>query len=728
MKKSKPIPVIILLLLVSIGNSWSQEEAWPLVIEDASTRLVLYQPQVESLKGDSITARAAVALSTPETADPVFGAIWISARLQVDRQTRMCAFAGIEVPTIRFPDTEEADRQVSTLRELLEREIPNLDLNLSLDRILASLEMRDEERALTESFNNEPPEIIFRQEKAILVLTDGDPEWRSFEGRFERLMNTPFFIVRYDKDQLLYLFGNGRWYKSYSLMEGWAPEDNPPRPVSKLEKKVDRYEWKEGAKTSDDLLAPPDGEPAPGPAIIVRTHPAELIITLGEPQFTPVEGTDLLYISNTESDVFLHVEDQQYYVLLSGRWYRSGSLNDSWQFVAADALPEDFADIPEGSEKDIVLAHVAGTEAAREAILDAQIPQTATVRRDAIVEVEYDGPPVFEPISGTELEYAVNTTSTVLRLGRRHYCVDNGVWFEASSALGPWQVATSRPEDVERIPPRYPVYHVKYVYIYDYTPEYVYVGYTPGYLGSFVYGPTIVYGTGYWYDPWIGTYYYPHPWTWGFHMHYNPWVGWSIGFHWTNPYRWYHWPYWWQSRPWWHYGGWWGPTYFRPPVYLKTEAVYGPRRPTSRIQPPGRTRPLDIYERYPERRVRSPRIPPESEPGSLRRAPGKTPRRVPRTQQPAQRPQSRPENDVYIDRQGRIYRRTDRGEWQQRRRGTWQETQRERQRLEQYRSSRQRGTNRTQNYREFRRNTSRQQVPAKRQTPPRKNQSRRNGL
>ena len=42
---------------------------------------------------------------------------------------------------------------------------------------------------------------------------------------------------------------------------------------------------------------------------------------------------------------------------------------------------------------------------------------------------------------------------------------------------------------------------MKYAYVYDVTPQVVYVGCTPGYYGTYVWGPTIVYGTGYWYRP-----------------------------------------------------------------------------------------------------------------------------------------------------------------------------------------------------------------------------------
>ncbi len=54
-----------------------------------------------------------------------------------------------------------------------------------------------------------------------------------------------------------------------------------------------------------------------------------------------------------------------------------------------------------------------------------------------------------------------------------------------------------------------------YVYVYDSTPEVVYVGYYPGYTGSYLYNGCVVYGTGWYYRPWHGRYYYPRYRTWG---------------------------------------------------------------------------------------------------------------------------------------------------------------------------------------------------------------------
>ena len=110
-----------------------------------------------------------------------------------------------------------------------------------------------------------------------------------------------------------------------------------------------------------------------------------------------------------------------------------------------------------------------------------------------------------------------NSSEPVIQVApNAYYAVVAGVWFTAAQFTGPWTIATSVPAVIYTIPPSSPIYYVTYVRIYEATPQYVYVGYTPGYLGTVVspYG-TVVYGTGYAYSPWIGTVWYPPPYTYG---------------------------------------------------------------------------------------------------------------------------------------------------------------------------------------------------------------------
>ena len=209
----------------------------------------------------------------------------------------------------------------------------------------------------------------------------------------------------------------------------------------------------------------------------------------------------------------------------------SKKMEGPWKYIPGENLPDDLAKIPEDSDMGTVLYAVPGTDVAKEAVLDAQIPQTATVdRKKASLTVEYDGEPQFQPIPTTKMTYAINTATPVIELNGTYYACDEAIWFVANSAKGPWQVATFIPDSIYTIPPESPIYNVTYVKIYDSTPEVVYVGYTPGYTNTYVYNTTIVYGTGYYYSGWYGHYYYPRPATWGFHVRWNPWTGWGIGF------------------------------------------------------------------------------------------------------------------------------------------------------------------------------------------------------
>ncbi len=135
-----------------------------------------------------------------------------------------------------------------------------------------------------------------------------------------------------------------------------------------------------------------------------------------------------------------------YYVLISGRWFKGKSLDGEWTYVANDALPADFAKISPEDPKASVLVSVAGTQQAKEAAIAATIPQTATVKRTTTAKVSYDGEPKFVAIPGTTLKYAVNTPQPVIEVNRSsYYMVSQGIWFTAKSPAGPWTVATFVP-------------------------------------------------------------------------------------------------------------------------------------------------------------------------------------------------------------------------------------------------------------------------------------------
>ena len=273
----------------------------------------------------------------------------------------------------------------------------------------------------------------------------------------------------------------------------------------------------------------------PVPAIVVASEPTELIVTQGEPNYSPIDGTQLLYASNTTGHVFKYLADQRTYVLVTGRWFRADTTAGPWTFVPGKDLPPDFAKIPDESPKENVKASVPGTPQAQEAVIANSLPETAAIKiSDAKLPApKYDGPPQLKPIEGTPLSYVVNSPLPVIQVSPTgFYALQNGVWFVGPSVQGPWAVATTVPPVIYSIPPSSPLHYVTYVYVYRATPQVVYVGYTPGYYSVYVSNGVVVYGTGYYYDPWVGTVWYGTPVTYGFATAptYTPWTGWVMGF------------------------------------------------------------------------------------------------------------------------------------------------------------------------------------------------------
>ncbi len=689
-------------------NAQTEEEKpeafWPKEIVTENYTVNIYQPQNEtySVEKNELVSRAAFSIKKNDAEGLVFGSMWINASLTVDRETRMMSLASVEVTAVRFPDEVE-ESKIETFRAFIEGEIPKWNIEFPQDELITSLE--EVENAPFDQMDISPPLIVFSKEPSVLLTYDGDPSLKEIDKKYDRVINTAMFVIKEKKSGKYYLSGGDNWYLSKDPLGPWEYQKKVPKKIKKVK---EEQLPKDESIAEEELDVPISEEEEPViPAIVVTTKPTELIVIEGEAKFKPIQNTQLLFVENTDSDLFMNIESQQYFILLSGRWFTSSGTEGPWSFIASDQLPEDFSKIPEGSVKDAVLANVAGTDAAQEAKYDAQIPQTAAIdRATATASVEYDGDPVFENIEGISLQYAVNTSSSVFKSGDVYYLCDDAIWFLSDLPIGPWIVADERPEEIAKIPSSNPTYNVKYVYIYETTPTVVYVGYTPGYYGSYIYGPTVIYGTGFYYSGWYGHYYYPRPVTYGFSVRYNPWYGWSIGFGvgYGSPYGWY------------GYHGYYGPRYYRPPYYRRPHGGYyghharvahrnahyrshynrnayhnrrgASQRPSTRPS----NRPSQPSNR-PSTRPSNPNNKPSTRPSNPNSRPSTRPSQQPSTN-------NRTKNNVYSDKQGNVHKKTDNG-WQQRNNNSWsQPSQNNRSNSQMNKSydNRQRGSQRTQNY------------------------------
>ena len=623
------------------------DASWPRQFDSSSGTFVMYQPQPEDLRGDELTGRAAFSLQKGGDAYPTFGVLWFTEHIAVDRDSSVVTARNFDVTRVRLPSI--TPDLAGRYEKQVEAEAAGWDLSGSLEELQAGLAAAEKERASVAELDNTPPEILFHDRRAILVVYDGPPSLEPIEGSaLQRVANTPYAVV-YDRgSRTYYLNGANLWYRAKDPLGPWSDIPRPPAAVREI--------------VPPDTLSFDQVEGQP-PEVLTATAPTELIATDGPPQYAPLVDGELLYVTNTESDVIREVSTQSLYVLISGRWFRAPSTDGPWTFVRGDELPASFKQVPPDSPKGHILASVAGTGQAEDAIADAEIPQTSAIRRgDHGLEVMYDGDPEFAPIEGTDLQYAVNTDAEIILADGRYYACEQGVWYVSDYPDGPWIVSETRPLGVEDIPASCPVYDVRYVYIYDSTPDVVYVGYLPGYLGCYPYYGTVVYGTGYRYPAWrTRHHYYPRRFTWGFHARYNPWLSrWSFGFTYGSGFL--------RVGTRWQAGHevaqrrvrsmWFGAGGYRRPLVARDMTLLRERRPGR-----ARTRlteglPANVYSRA----------------ENIQRVDLSASRtRVPSIARPIARPVT-VANDVFAGKDGMVYQRDANGTWKVREGKTWKPT------------------------------------------------------
>ena len=499
---------------------------WPREITGNGNRLTYYQPQVDGWTDyRRLDGRVAVVL-TPSGGQSVPGMITLQAQTDTNFDERTVAIHDIRVTSALFPSLDDATQQ--QMRSLAEGLFPKDAVLISLDRMLAAAE--DEATpGQKAALKTNPPKIFVSTEPAILLLVDGEPVRAPIpETSLEVIVNANWDLFFDKAGHQYYLSQAPLWLQTSTFNGPWTIAKSLPGDMAKLPD-----DWADVKKT----IPPRPPAKAKAPKVFYSNTAAELIAFDGEPQWKKIQGTNLGYVTNTDSDFFIDYTTNRFYYLTSGRWFTALQRTGPWSF-ASDKLPSDFANIPTDSPAADILPSVPGTDQAREAVMMAQIPTLATVNKTeaaAAVKVSYQGEPQFKPIENTQLSYAVNTENKVIKTGDIYYLCFQGVWFMSRSPNGPWETASSVPPAIYQIPPSSPVYNVTYVKVYESTPQTVTCGYTAGYMGTFVLGmavgAAIAYGTGYYYPPYVYwgprpvPYYVGYPRTYGVGVHYNYYSG-----------------------------------------------------------------------------------------------------------------------------------------------------------------------------------------------------------
>ena len=517
---AKPSPAATPDATVPADRGWPRAYTTP-----SGGKTLVYQPQVASWDGQRhMVAYAAVAYEATGATKPALGSLKLEADTKVALSERLVNFSDLKITESNFPTLpKEQMREVVTE---IQDAIPLDDRVIALDRVLASVDRSQIIPKETKGVKAEPPAIFFSKKAAVLVNIDGDPIWSPIkENDLKFAVNTNWDLFHHEPTKLYYLLSEQSWLQAGDVKGPWTAAVKLPESFQKL---PNDDNWKEakaalpGKKLSADKV----------PQVFVSTAPAEMILLVGEPKYEAVSGTPLVWVSNTESDVFRAGKTGAVYYLVAGRWFSAPDFTGPWTFASLQ-LPADFQKIPLEHPRSRVLASVPGTQQAAEGVLLAQVPQTARVNKKELKapEVSYAGDPKFEKVESTKVERAVNTDKSIIKVGDMYYMCYEGVWFMGSSPTGPWTVASKVPGEIYEIPISSPAHTVTYVTVEDDDDEWATFATAAMYTGVMVAWGCAVWGSGWYYPPYYGGFYGGYPMyrgyypTYGYGAYYNPWSG-----------------------------------------------------------------------------------------------------------------------------------------------------------------------------------------------------------
>jgi hypothetical protein len=523
----KLITTAFFLILVSVASASAQDPGWPRQITKPQGTLVYYQPQVDDwVNFEKLDWRMAISV-TPTGGTETVGVVVLHGVTSVNSESQMVLISDLEITRTYFPTLSPTD--AASMDHLVRTFVPPT-VWISMQRLVACVP-KPATAPTGVQLNNDPPQIVVAYQPAILLAVEGQPLYADIpDTKLKYVINTNWVLFA-DKTGGHFLFAGEHWLRSNSLQGAWSPATTLPRDMDKLAKDP---QW---ASLKGFVPLPPSNSAGVIPQVFYSTQPAVAILFDGQPVYSPIQGTQLVYATNTRSYLFVYSPTNQFYYLTAGRWFTSSSLQGPWTFATAN-LPADFARIPPESDASQVLSSVPGTEQAKDAVMIAQVPTSITVNAAAAAtqaSVSYSGTPQFVPIQGTTLMYATNTAQKVIQVGDLYYLCYQGIWFVSANSQGAWQTAVSVPQVIYTIPPSSPVYNVTYVTQVSTGSGTVQSSYTAGYMGAFVVGvavgAVIAGGTGYYYPPYIYhpaygyPVYRPYPTTYGYTSTYHTTTG-----------------------------------------------------------------------------------------------------------------------------------------------------------------------------------------------------------
>ena len=491
-------PRALVLLLAAAIASYANASAppalaWPQRIEGGDRTWTVFAPCFTAFDGSEVEFEQAIVRGEVRSGAPdpaAIGRMTVVAQAQPGALQGELELSGFVVRSLAFAGrpADEAERGA------LAAAIAGRAMSTTRRAVTHDMVVADARAATADGLGDDAPAFTVVRRRAVGLWIDGEPRMAAIDATgWRRCTNTPFVLLQDPGGTLYVRLAADRWVASADLGTGYAPAASPPADV------VAALGREPSARGVAEKPADAGAAPAPRtpPELLVFTQPTALVSIDGEPDLVDV-APGVQWAPDASPLLLRTAAPKAWWTIAAGRWFRADALDGAWTRVRPSDLPAAFASLPGGRAFLPARASVPHTPEAVAAVAATLERRAQSLSRaDARCSVRWNGAPAWQAVPGTMLRASLNASQPVIEVGQRFFCCDNAAWFSADSADGPWALADSIPDDIASIPPASPAFPVTFVDVVAADDASVTFAWSPGYLGTYVDGGAVVFGTGF---------------------------------------------------------------------------------------------------------------------------------------------------------------------------------------------------------------------------------------
>src|SRR5919205_256150 len=133
---TRALIIVLFSAVIATAQTRPADEGWPRRFTLGANSAAVYQPQIEEWSGNSLSARAAIAITETQNKQPLYGVLWFTARAEIDKVNRLVTLSDFKVKKLNIP---MAPDKAAAFEVALQTRVTKQDEVIALDRLLADM-------------------------------------------------------------------------------------------------------------------------------------------------------------------------------------------------------------------------------------------------------------------------------------------------------------------------------------------------------------------------------------------------------------------------------------------------------------------------------------------------------------------------------------------------------------------------------------------------------------